>query len=187
MREQRVDISAKETELLLVFRELMEFNYFVPDHYFDREQAASIKKSREATSLYLVPLKTFWRELVFDEYYEPNLRHPDYQKQVYPMQDIESTIGQYLPKPLREAILAQKDKIERLREGGTESALHYREPELKNENLVFQKFSSQAEMRQTQVIAEEKRVIDLKRSKKDFTPDVPFEFTPGQGRDTTPQ
>ena len=37
MKAQRHEISSKETELLLVFRELMAYDFYVPDHFFDKE------------------------------------------------------------------------------------------------------------------------------------------------------
>lgn len=33
----RYTISMKETELVLIFRELMSWDYYVPDHYFDMQ------------------------------------------------------------------------------------------------------------------------------------------------------
>lgn len=37
IERMRYTISMKETELVLIFRELMSWDYLVPDHYFDTQ------------------------------------------------------------------------------------------------------------------------------------------------------
>lgn len=48
LSDQRYEITSKETELLLVFRELMTFDFYVPDHFFDREQLIRKKEKKSA-------------------------------------------------------------------------------------------------------------------------------------------
>ena len=35
IERMRFEIASRETELVLTFRELMSWDYFVPDHYLD--------------------------------------------------------------------------------------------------------------------------------------------------------
>ena len=97
MISQRHEISAKETELLLVFRELMAYDFFAPDHLFDRERLIRQRENKEAAEQYVIPLNTFWRPLEMAsadiDYYETDLTDKKYFKKVNPMENIDSTIG----------------------------------------------------------------------------------------------
>lgn len=176
LSEQRFEITSKETELLLVFRELMSCDFYVPDHYFDREQLMRKKEKKQALEQFVVPLKTFWREIELEEYYETDLTDKRYFKKVNPMPDIQSKIGQFLSKPLRDSLLRDQAKLQRLQEGGSETALRAHEPEVRNDRLVFEKFMSHGQQRQDEALAHEKEVIDYKTSRKAFEADVPFDF-----------
>jgi len=46
LSDQRYEITSKETELLLIFRELMTFDFYVADHFFDREQLLRKKEKK---------------------------------------------------------------------------------------------------------------------------------------------
>ena len=70
LKTQRYEISAKETELLLVFRELMSYDFYVPDHYFDREALELKREKKLAQERYVVPVQTFWKPLEINEYFE---------------------------------------------------------------------------------------------------------------------
>ena len=48
LQDQRFEISAKETELLLAFRELMAYDFHVADHYFNREELLRRKQNKAA-------------------------------------------------------------------------------------------------------------------------------------------
>ena len=169
MREQRYEISAKETELLLTFRELMAFDYYAPDHLFDREQLMRKKENKAAEERYMIPLKTFWRQIDLEEYYEGNMYDKKFFKTINPMPKIDSTFGQYLAKPMRDTIHRQnRAKMDFLREGGQETALRPYEETVRPETVVFAKYESHGQKLQDRALAEEKRIIDQKTSKKDF-------------------
>lgn len=123
-----------------------------------------------------MPLKTFWKPIELDEYYETDMTEKRFFKKVGGMEDVDSKVGQYLAKPLRDSILKNKDLINRLQEGGSETALRHHDPVEKNENLVFEKYVSHGQRRQDMALAKEKKVIDFKTSKKDFEADIPFDF-----------
>ena len=54
-------MTAKESELLQVFRELMACDFYVPDHYFDSQLLAERRKTAIKEESYTIPLKVFWR------------------------------------------------------------------------------------------------------------------------------
>jgi hypothetical protein len=62
-------MAQRETELLIVFRELMTYDAFVPDHYFDGDRL--LKQDKWASSAtndeFLVPTKTFWLPIALDD------------------------------------------------------------------------------------------------------------------------
>jgi len=62
-------MAQRETELLIVFRELMTWDVFVPDHYFDGDRL--LKQDKWASSAtndeFLVPIKTFWLPIALDD------------------------------------------------------------------------------------------------------------------------
>ena len=72
----RYQMAQRETELLLVFRELMQCDIFAPDNYFDGDRL--LKQSRYeqlggAGEEFLVPLSTFWRPVeTGDHVVDPN-------------------------------------------------------------------------------------------------------------------
>lgn len=149
---QRYEISAKETELLLIFRELMAYDYYAPDYMFDREALLRQRENKEATEQYIVPLHTFWRPLELAntdvDYYETDLTDRKFFKKVNPMENIEAGIGQYLPKPLRESILRNnREKIDKLREGGEQTALRPYVPTERTDKIVFEKYMSHGQRR----------------------------------------
>ena len=52
-----------------------------------------------------------------------------YFQKVRPMENVDQTIGQYLAKPLRDEILKNRQaKLDRLKDGGEQTALRYHEP-----------------------------------------------------------
>ena len=82
------------------------------------------------------------------DYYETDLTDKKYFKKVNPMENIDSTIGQFLPKPLRESILRNnKQKIERLRAGGEQTALRPVVPVERTNKVVFEKYISHGQRR----------------------------------------
>lgn len=69
----RQRISQKETELLLIFREIMAFDVMVPDVYFERQlqiQRGNQAQAEKLDDVFAVPVKTFWRPVEFGEYVE---------------------------------------------------------------------------------------------------------------------
>ena len=134
--------------MLMVFRELMGFDFYVPDYFFDKEQLMRKKENKKTQEQFIVPLKTFWRPIELEEYYETDLTDKKFFKRVNPMDDVESTIGQYLAKPMRDALLRdQQAKILKLREGGEVTALRHYEPVEKTDKIIFDKYMSHGQRR----------------------------------------
>ena len=65
----RFRMAQRETELLIVFRELMCWDIFAPEHYFDGDQLTKQDKwnTDAANNDFLVPLTTFWRPIALDD------------------------------------------------------------------------------------------------------------------------
>ena len=65
----RFQMAQRETELLIVFRELMCWDVFAPDHYFDGDRLTKQNKwaPEAANNDFLVPLTTFWRPIALDD------------------------------------------------------------------------------------------------------------------------
>jgi len=69
----RYQMAQRETELLLVFGELMRYDIFAPDHYFDGDRLLHQGRANEllggagAGGEFLVPLSTFWRPVATGE------------------------------------------------------------------------------------------------------------------------
>ena len=161
----------------MFFRELMSYDYYVPDLFFDKEMLTRKKENKVVAEKFVMPLKTFWRPIELDEYYEHDLKDKRYMKKVNPTESIDQKIGQYLAKPLRETILRQdQDRIARLREGGEETSLYFAEKVKRKENLIFDKYMSHGQRRQDAALFEAKKIIDHKTSKKPFEADMPFHF-----------
>ena len=151
-------MSSKESELLQIFRELMACDLYVPDHRFDRQLLAerrakkvakegSSKEDSRPKESYTIPLNVFWRPVELGERdYQPNLAHPEYQRKVNPMPGLtKETFGRFLAPPLREELRRTSlAKMEKLRVGGTESALHeVARQAAKSEVVEFDKYQSQ--------------------------------------------
>ena len=62
-------MAQRETELLIVFRELMTWDIFVPDRYFDGDRLLKQDKwaSGATDDEFLVPMKTFWLPIAVDD------------------------------------------------------------------------------------------------------------------------
>ena len=69
VKDYRYRVSVKETELLMIFRELCSVDLYVPDHVFEQQ----IVKQKEKTENYIVPMKTFWKPIHVDEWIEADL------------------------------------------------------------------------------------------------------------------
>jgi len=68
--DTRFTIATKETELLMILRELMAYDIFAPEHHFDGDRIVRRKKTGgpNEVSEYLVPLGTFWRPITMGEH-----------------------------------------------------------------------------------------------------------------------
>ena len=75
----------------------MAYDFYAPDHLFDRERLQREREHKEATEQYVVPLHTFWRPLELAsadiEKFETDFNDKKYFKKVNPMENVESTIG----------------------------------------------------------------------------------------------
>jgi hypothetical protein len=56
----------KENELVIIFRELMSWDFHVPDFYFDKDLMLDRKRQEQLQETYQMPLRTFWRPIYFD-------------------------------------------------------------------------------------------------------------------------
>ncbi len=63
----RYQMASIETELLQVFRELIAYDYFAPEHYFDGDRVV-FKEDSNMEQKIVVPLATFWRPVVASEH-----------------------------------------------------------------------------------------------------------------------
>ena len=82
VQEYRHQVSMKETELLLIFRELEACDFYVTEHVF--QQQVNPQRSGKAEQ-YLVPMETFWQPVLVDGEYDPDLNQAKYQKTVNPL------------------------------------------------------------------------------------------------------
>lgn len=104
----RFKMAQSETELLIVFRELMSWDMFVPENYFDgdrllkQDQWASSDQNQE----FLIPTKTFWLPVVLDDdIIDPDsaeAQNPNYMMRVPGNHNNPQNRGFTLPDPLKE-------------------------------------------------------------------------------------
>jgi len=103
-------MAQRETELLIVFRELMTWDVFVPDHYFDGDRL--LKQDKWASSAtndeFLVPIKTFWLPIALDDaVVDPDTtegrENPLYRLPVPDPHSDAPARGAFLPRPVHEA------------------------------------------------------------------------------------
>lgn len=102
-------MAQRETELLIVFRELMSWDVFVPDHYFDGDRL--LKQDKWASSAtndeFLVPIKTFWLPIALeDAVVDPDSKEG--REYMLPVPDTylnPPTRGAFLPAPVKDAVL----------------------------------------------------------------------------------
>jgi len=64
----------KETELILIFRELMSWDYLLDEHVVKQKKEPNANK--RDIERYLVPMKTFWQPLPNFERYDNNIFAP---------------------------------------------------------------------------------------------------------------
>ena len=67
MQDYRLKISTKETELLLVFRELIAWDFLVDDIYFENLRATQLKK--ETAETFNIDISTFWKPVELEARY----------------------------------------------------------------------------------------------------------------------
>ena len=94
----------KETELVLTLREVMSWDYYVPDHYFDSQMMLLRKEQAKHAEEYTVPMKTFWKPILFEEYHEEDLLNPKFAMRIRDFKDEgddESGLGGALVSYLR--------------------------------------------------------------------------------------
>lgn len=86
----------KETELVLIFRELMSCDLYVPDYYFDKTLMLDRKKQEQLMESYILPIRTFWRPVYFEPYQEPNLMEPKFARR---FRDFSNTALTHVSNP----------------------------------------------------------------------------------------
>ena len=188
LRAFRYRVSAKEAELLQVFRELAACDFLVPDHHFDAKLLAEKRATKVAQESYTIPLNVFWRPVELPEHFEPNLAAEQWQvtrgktgrynreTQAWEPSLRKENFGRFLAKPLRDELRATgQAKFQRLQEGTKESGLRPVPAQMpKTEALRFDKFRSQGAERQAEEIQTQTDIIRAKTTKKAYEPYMPF-------------
>jgi hypothetical protein len=98
METLRYQISMKETLLIQIFRELMSWDYTVPDFYFDEVAMLDRKKQDQLQDTYTLPTRTFWKPVYFDNYREPNLMNENFARRFRDYRKKEDLKEEALPK-----------------------------------------------------------------------------------------
>merc|ERR1712176_1581424 len=102
----------------------MAFDYYVPDYFFNKEMLMAKREKKTAAEKYVLEMNTFWRPIELEEYHEHDTKMDRFKKTVGAIPDIESSVGQYLAKSLRDDIRTRDQKlIERMKEGTKETQL----------------------------------------------------------------
>lgn len=109
----------------------------------------------------MVPTRTFWRPIYFDEYNEPNLLHPDFARKVRDFSDFK------LPDELQEALKGHpEEEPVRYREGVLVSQLRPYEPRPAKDFLRFDRLFSKGEFIEQKELDRIKQTISEKLAKE---------------------
>lgn len=96
--------------MLLIFRELIRTDIYVPKETFNEKLHAKRNKGETQKEHFTIPLKTFWRPVEMQEYYEHDLDNKKYFKKINMMANLtKANFGEYLAPPLRAT--NQKDPV----------------------------------------------------------------------------
>jgi len=82
LEQLRSQISLKENELLLIFRELQSWDFNVPDHYFEREHILELQEQEERKRRFVLPTRTFWRPVFFEKQANQDIMNPKFAKRL---------------------------------------------------------------------------------------------------------
>ena len=145
----------KETELVLIFRELMSWDYSVPDFYFDKDLMLDRKLQEQLQETYLLPTRTFWRPCYFDSYREKNIAHPRFAKRI---REYPSTVSD---KDGSESERAQKPRM-----GVLVSCLRPFDAKVQSDFLKMDKLFSKGESNEQRELNHIKATINSKLSKE---------------------
>ena len=96
----------KETELLIVFQELVSCDIYAPEHYFygDKLLKQGIFAQKSADQV-LVPLKTFWLPVinVEEDYVDPNSEEA-IKYRIYQPIPQNNDVGQFLAPSIKKIV-----------------------------------------------------------------------------------
>lgn len=103
----RLEISTKETELVMVFKELISCDFYVPEDHFMSDQNSMLA--------FKIPLTTFWKEVKIKEFVEMDLNSEQYVKTVGAMPKLTtSNYGRFLAQSIRNAVVNEEGTQERI-------------------------------------------------------------------------
>ncbi|CDW75782.1 UNKNOWN [Stylonychia lemnae] len=151
-------IAMRETDLVLSFRELMSWDFYVPDYYFDKEQL--IKHNNTLAEVYTVPMKTFWIPVTIDTRYEEYLTSEQYAKRIMKFEDEHRILSTEYLDNVFDTKLDQKEGtlVSYLRPYNNKKPMDY---------LKFDRYYNMGEYHQFKEVQEVKNVILHKTTKQE--------------------
>jgi hypothetical protein len=84
---------------VLIFRELMSWDFSVPDYYFDENLMLDRKMQEQLKETYLLPTRTFWRPVYFDSFKEPDIMNPTFALKMRDHSDVPPEVVKLLINP----------------------------------------------------------------------------------------
>jgi hypothetical protein len=165
----------KETELVLVFGELMSWDYSVPDYYFDKNLMLDRKRQEQLQETYLLPTRTFWRPVYFDTFKEEDLLHPTFARKVRDFSQVPHLPSQHpltrpnegaQQNPLLHLEGSESERNYRPREGVYVSYLRPYDAAEKHDHIKFDKLFSKGEYHEHRELEMLKHTIEAKLSRE---------------------
>ena len=84
---------------MLIFRELMSWDFSVPDYYFDENLMLDRKMQEQLKETYLLPTRTFWRPVYFDSFKEPDIMNSRFALKIRDYSDVPPEVVKILFNP----------------------------------------------------------------------------------------
>ena len=145
----------------MIFRELMSWDYTVPDYYFDENLMLDRKLQEQLKETYFLPTRTFWRPVYFDGHREPNLVHPEFAMRLRDYSVITPEIQRILDKhDIR--------NVKPPRRGVLVSYLRPYDAKNINDQLRFDKYYASGEYHEQKDLEILKSKIDIKLTQMSF-------------------
>ncbi len=167
LEKLRYQTTMKESELVLIFRELMSWDFSVPDYYFDQNLMLDRKKQEQLKDTYMLPIRTFWRPVYFDDYREQDIMHQKFARRLRDNQNVPQELQQIIDQNFSE----QERQEMKPRKGVLVSYLRPYDAKDKSDYIKFDKFFSKGEYNERKELDKIKDKINnkLSRSTYDFS------------------